>query len=92
MNSVHITIHYDKDLQIITEVDHESMVVSSNTNFLHVLYFIFTSYPQIPKTYTEGTLGMLLNDKPPSEYDVVQEGDVIKLTSYLEKKDIHSVN
>ena len=86
MTPVHVTIYYDKNLQRITGVDSESIVVSSNTIFVYFLHCIFTSYPLIPKTFPEGTLGMLLNNKPPTEYDVLQEGDVIKFTSYPEKR------
>ena len=87
MNPVHVTIYYDNNLQKITGVDNETIVVSSNTIFVYFLHCIFTSYPQIPKMFPEGTLGMLLNNKPPTEYDVLEEGDVIKFTSCLEKRD-----
>jgi len=92
MNPVHITVYYDKNLQKITGVEKESMVVSSNTIFVYFLHCIFISYPLIPKTFPEGTLGMLLNNTPPTEYDVLQEGDVIKFTSVLEKRDMPLVN
>lgn len=88
MNSVHVTVYYDINLQKITGVEKEPAVVSSNTTFIYFLHFIFTSYPQIPQTFPEGALGMLLNNNPPTEYDVLQEGDVIKFTSFLGGRDM----
>jgi hypothetical protein len=92
MNPVHVTVYYDTNLQKITGVEKEPAVVSSNTTFLYFLHFIFTSYPQIPQTFPEGALGMLLNNNPPTEYDVLQEGDVIQFTSVIGKGDISLVN
>ena len=92
MDPVHVTVYYDKNLQRITGVEKEPVVVSGNTIFVYLLHCIFTSYPLIPQTFPEGTLGMLLNNKPPTEYDVLQEGDVIIFTSVLGGSDIPLVN
>jgi len=46
--------------------------------------FIFDSYPEIPKLYPPGSIGLKLNNKLPTEFDHLEDGDKIELwVSYL---------
>ena len=74
-----VKIFYDKELKKITEKDSEEAVVSEGLKFINMLGFIFASYPEIEKTYPPGKLGLLLNDRLPKDFDVLQDGDKIML-------------
>ncbi len=76
---IKVKIFYDEELKKITGKDLEEAVVSEAIAFIDQLYFIFSSYPEIPKKYPPGKLGFLLNNKPPKEFDVLQDGDEIIL-------------
>ena len=74
---IKIKIFYDEELKKITEKNLEEAVVSMGITFVDQLYFIFSSHPEIPKKYQPGKLGFLLNNRPPKEFDVLQDGDEI---------------
>lgn len=76
---IKIKIFYDEELKKITKKDLEEAVVSEGITFIDQLYFIFSSYPEIPKKYPRGKLGFLLNNRPPKELDVLQDGDEVFL-------------
>jgi hypothetical protein len=81
---IKIQIIYDKELQKVTGVASEEAVVSEGLNFLMMLKFIFDSYPEIPKIYPPGSMGLRLNGKPPTEFEILNDGDKIELSiSYL---------
>ena len=81
---IKIQIAYDKELQKITGVESEEAIVSEGLSFLLMLKTIFDSYPEIPKLYPPGTMGLLLNGKSPTDFDILEDGDKIKLSvSYL---------
>lgn len=50
-------------------------MVNDGILFLQFLFFLFSSYPEIQTTYPPGTLGFLLNDKPPREGAQLHDGD-----------------
>ncbi len=75
-----VSIHYDEALLAITGRSYEDAEVSGNILFLHLLYFIFSSYPEIPRKYKPGTLGLLVNNKPPIDGQHLNEYDVIRLS------------
>lgn len=89
LSGISVTIIYDKDLQEITKVKSEKVFVSNGLIFLLMLKFIFSSYPEIEKRYPPGSLGLLLNDEPPSEFDELSKGDVIKLSIPDKSKLLH---
>jgi len=83
---MNVLITYDEKLQRITKVEQEEAIVSEGLTFVIFLKFIFDSYPEIPKLYPPGSIELRLNDKPPKEFEVLNDGDVISL------KVLYSVN
>jgi hypothetical protein len=82
-DSVTITIRYDKYLQKITSVLSEPAVINKGMPFVMFLFTIFKSYPEIEKKYPAGTLGLMVNGKPPQDYDILQDGDIVFITSFF---------
>lgn len=76
-----VQIVYDEELRKITKVEREEALVSEGIKFVMFLKFIFDSYPKIPKRYPTGSIGLLLNGRPPAEYEILNEGDEIKLST-----------
>lgn len=81
LKPIKIKFVYDERLKEITGKDFEEAVVSQNLTFIGLLNFLFFSYPEIPKKYPPGTLGFLLNNKPPREYSLLNDGDELKLVA-----------
>ena len=77
---IKIQIFYDMKLRKITGVASEEAIVSEGLRFLLMLKTIFDSYPEIPKLYPPGSMGLLLNDKLPTDFDILDDGDQIKLS------------
>ena len=78
---VKIQIIYDEKLQELTGVASEEATVSEGLNFLMMFKFIFDSYPEIFKLYPPGSISLWLNDKRPTEFDILNDGDKIKLSA-----------
>jgi hypothetical protein len=74
-----VTAFYDKPLQKITGTKSDPIIVNTGMPFIILLSNIFASYPEIEKQYPPGTLGLLLNGKPPTDFDVLQDGDKVFL-------------
>lgn len=65
-------------------MESEEAIVSEGLSFLLMLKTIFDSYPEIPKIYPPGSMGLLLNGRMPTDFDILEDGDKIKLSvSYL---------
>lgn len=79
LRPIKVKIFYDENLKKITEKDFEEAIISEGLSFVNFLYFIFSSYSEIQKRFSPGKLGMLLNEKPPAEFDILKDGDEIKL-------------
>lgn len=77
---IKVQIIYDTELQKITKVGREEAIVSEGLNFLMMLKFIFDSYPEIQKLYPPGSIGLKLNGKPPTEFEILNGGDKIELS------------
>ena len=75
---IKVKIFYDLTLQKITGTPFEEAIVSEGLIFIYFLNFVFSSYPEIPKTYPAGEIGFTLNGKMPTEYDIVQDNDELK--------------
>ena len=73
LKPIKVKIFYDENLKKITGKDSEEIIISENLNFAMFLNFIFSFYPEITKRFIPGTLGFLLNGKPPKENDVLKE-------------------
>lgn len=78
---IKVKIFYDKTLQKITGKNFEEAVVSENLLFVELLNFVFSSYPKIPQIFPPGTLGFLLNNRPPKEDDILKNNDEVKFIS-----------
>lgn len=50
-------------------------MVNDGISFIQFLFFLFSSYPEIQTTYPPGTLGFLLNGKPPRDGATLHDGD-----------------
>jgi len=79
LKTIKIKIFYDDELKKITKTNSEEAVISEGMTFAEQLYFIFSSYPEIPKKYPPGKLGFLLNNKLPNKFDILHDGDEITL-------------
>lgn len=81
---IKIQIFYDRELRKITGVESEEAIVSEGLSFLLMLKTIFDSYPEIPRLYPPGSMGLMLNGRMPTDFDILEDGDKIKLSvSYL---------
>lgn len=72
-------VYQGNKLTEITGKQTEEIIVSVGYDFLHLLLEIFLAYPEIEARIPPGTLGILLNDKPPTDFDVIHDGDVVTL-------------
>ncbi|MCK4454229.1 MoaD/ThiS family protein [Candidatus Parcubacteria bacterium] len=79
LKPIKIKVFYNENLKKITGKDFEEIMVSEGLGFAQSLYFLFSSYPEITKKFSPGKLGFLLNGKKPTEYDVLKDGDELKL-------------
>ena len=79
LKSIKVNIFYDEELKKITGKKREEVIVSENLNFIQLLNFIFSSYPEIPKRFIPGTLGFLLNGKEPKEDDILKNNDKLEI-------------
>lgn len=79
LKSIKVKVFYNGELKKITGKDFEEVVVSAGLDFVMFLHFIFSSYPEIEKRYPPGKLGLLLNHKPPKDFDILQDEDKIIL-------------
>jgi len=79
LKSIKVKIFYTGGLKKTTGKDFEEALVSKNLNFVMLLNFIFSSYPEIPENFAPGTLGFLLNGSPPKENDVLKDGDKLEI-------------
>ena len=76
---IKIKILYNEELKKITGKYFEESIISEGLSFVSLLYFIFSSYPEIKKRFPPGKLGLLLNNQKPNGYEILKEGDEIKL-------------
>ena len=77
---IKVQIVYDGELRKITGVELEEALVSEGINFVMFLKFIFDSYPKIPKLYPPGSISLLLNGKPPTEFEILNGGDKTEIS------------
>jgi hypothetical protein len=80
--SIYITVRYDKELQDITGVAEDPMVVSAGALFPYVLMNIFLDHPAIDKNYKPGELGFLINGIPPTTSTILRDGDIVNLSAH----------
>lgn len=81
LKPIKVKIFYEGEIKKITKKDYEEAIVSEGLNFAGFLNFIFSSYPNIQKIFIPGTVGFLLNNKPPATNDILKENDVVKITA-----------
>ena len=79
LKSIKVKILYDDVLKNITGKNEEITWVNEGISFIMILLFIFSSYPDIQKKYPPGKIGFLLNNKPPKKFDILNDGDEIKV-------------
>lgn len=78
-NTIHITVEVDQMLSHITELSSFESTISEGMPFIQFLFFLFKSYPEIEKRYPPGALAMTLNGHPPTDFELLEDGDVVKL-------------
>ncbi len=77
-----IKILYDETLQKITGKKEEEAIVSEGIPFMIFLGTIFSSYPAIELKYPPGTLGFTVNGRPPSDFEILEDGDEVFFTAH----------
>lgn len=70
-------VEFDPVMEVITRQAEMKVIMNENAPFIFLLHSIFISYPEIQKRYPPGKLAMALNGRPPTEYDLLQDGDRI---------------
>jgi len=78
--SLSLTVIYQGAVADVAGAIKEPVVVSDGFVFVELLREIFFAHPEIEQRFPAGSLGLLLNGKPPLVEDVLHEGDVITLT------------
>ncbi|MBU3965089.1 hypothetical protein KKG29_03115 [Patescibacteria group bacterium] len=74
---INIFVKFDPILELITGQTEMKIVMSEGASFIFLIQSIFTSYPEIPKRYQPGRLAMILNNRRPTEYEFLHDGDRI---------------
>jgi len=77
LQPIQIKVRYDEILQEITGKNEEIVWINQGMSFILFLSMIFSSYPDIERKYPPGTLGLLLNNRPPEDYAILNDGDEI---------------
>ena len=75
-----VKILYDETLQKITGRKEEEAIVSEGIPFMIFLGTIFSSYPAIEIKYPPGVLGFTVNGQPPSDFEILKNGDEVFFT------------
>ena len=65
--ALNITVYYKNDISKITKTEKENIIISEGSNFIYLLFNIFSAYPKIQAKYPPGTLGFLINGRVPNE-------------------------
>lgn len=76
-----IRVTYKDRVADITRTTGEEVVVSEGFTFIMLLQEIFTAYPEIEQKFPPGSLGLLINDRPPTTDDILREGDEVVIMS-----------
>jgi len=77
--SLSLTVIYEGSVVDVIGTTKEPIVVSEGFVFVELLREIFFAHPEIEQRFPAGSLGLLLNGKPPLVEDVLHDGDVITL-------------
>lgn len=91
IQSISIALYYDERLEQITKKKQERVVINKDMPFILFLHTVFSSYPEMPKTYPPGSLGMLVNGKPPTDFSILKEGDIIELLTFLPTNKVNKI-
>ena len=91
-----ITIFYDRNLEKITGIPFEKIMVPEGFTFADFLHSLFISYPEIPQKVPPGRLAFLLNNAKPETFDPLKNGDSVLLMAFekgveLEKYQIGTI-
>lgn len=81
LEPIKVKIIYEGSVRNITKKDCEEAVVSKGLEFVNFLGFVFSSHPSIEKIFPPGTIGFLLNNRPPQTRDILKDGDIIKISA-----------
>ena len=77
--SLSLTVIYEGVVADVAGVTKEPVIVSEGFVFVELLREIFFAHPEIEMRFPAGSLGLLLNGKPPLVEDILHDGDVITL-------------
>lgn len=77
LKPINVFVKFDPVMEAITGQTEMKIIMSENAPFIFLLHSIFTSYPEIQRRYPPGKLAMALNGHPPTDYDLLQDGDRI---------------
>ncbi len=74
---INITVRYDKQLQLITEVAEHPCMMGKGSTFAWLLECIFIEYPEIQEKYPPGVLYFSVNGVAPKTYSALFDGDEV---------------
>lgn len=77
--ALNITVVYKNNIPEITKTSKEDILISEGSNFVYLLFNIFSAYPKIQAKYPPGKLGFLINGNAPKENYLLKEGDVLEI-------------
>lgn len=75
LKSIDVFVEFDPVLGSIAGQTEMKIVMSEGAPFVFLLHSIFTSYPEIQRRYPPGKLAMTLNNRPPTEHELLHDGD-----------------
>lgn len=77
LKPINVLITFDPVLESIIGQTEMKVVMNEGAPFVFLLHSVFTSYPELPRRYPPGTLAMSLNNRRPTEFDPLHEGDQV---------------
>ena len=72
---INIFVKFPSAPEVITGQGEMKMVMNEGAPFFFLLNSIFISYPEIQRRYPPGKLAFRLNNRRPTEHELLHEGD-----------------
>jgi len=72
-----VHIYFHGKVASALNLSYVPVLLSPNTTFLTLLYFIFQSYPELEEQFPPGILAIEVNKLRPTEHQIVHDEDRI---------------